>query len=309
MSRLQESQDKISDFFQIAIAGVPKILQVCNPDVSGSIKAYASTTFGNIVRDYLRQNREINFCTDWGLLLKISRKVLVESLQHAGHDISTVERYVLAWTGYTQIYLPQKSPQLRQRKAPEPEVWQQIAVYYNQTRHHLSSPGNECTQETIERWVTECGAKVRKYLYPSIKSLNSPKPGYDEGEVQDDLVSTSNPSLLSELIEKEDQATRLAQKQQINALLQDALTKLDTNAQQLLQLYYQQNLTQQQIAKQLAVQQYTISRKLSKTREFLLLTLTRWGQETLHITVTSDVVKYISATLDEWLQTYYIQKS
>jgi RNA polymerase sigma factor (sigma-70 family) len=308
MSRLQDSNNKLSDFFQIAIAGVSKILSACNPDVTGSLKAYASTTFANTIRDYLRQNREANFCTDWGLLLKISRKVLIESLQHAGHDPSTIERYVLAWTCYTHIYLPQKSPQIRQRQAPSSELWQQIAVHYNQIRHQLSTPGNECTKETIERWITECGAKVRKYLYPSVKSLNSPKPGYDEGEVQDDLVGTTDSSLLTELIEQEEQATRVDQKKQINTVLQQALTKLDDNAQQLLQLYYQQNLTQQQIAKQLAVQQYTVSRKLSKTRESLLLALTSWSQETLHITVTSDVVKYISATLEEWLQTYYTQK-
>lgn len=307
MPRLQESQEKLSDFFQIAIAGVPKILQACNPDISGSLKAYASTTFANLIRNYLRQNREVNFCTNWGLLLKISRKILIESLQNSGYDAPTVERYVLAWTCYTSIYLPQKSPQIRQRKAPEPEVWQKIAVYYNQTRHQLSTSTPECTKETIERWIGECGTQVRKYLYPSVKSINAPKPGYDEGEIQDDLVDTSS-SLLIELIEKEEQATRLDQKNQINALLQEAVTKLDESATQLLQLYYQQNQTQQQIAKQLGVQQYTVSRKLSKTRESLLLTLTRWSQETLHITVTSDVVKYISATLDEWLQMYYTQK-
>lgn len=307
MPRLQESQEKMSDFFQIAIAGVPKILHTCNPDVNGSLKAYASTTFANIIRNYLRQNREVNFCTDWGLLLKISRKILIESLQNSGYDTPTIERYVLTWSCYTHIYLPQKSPQIRPRKAPDPEIWQQIAVYYNQMRHQLSSNSAECTKETIEHRISECGAQVRKYLYPSIKSLNSAKPGYEEGEIQDDLVDTSS-SLLTELIEQEEQTTRLDQKNQINALLQESVTKLDNNAQQLLQLYYQQNLTQQQIAKQLAVQQYTVSRKLSKTRESLLLTLTRWSQETLHITVTSDVVKYISVTLDEWLQTYYTQK-
>ncbi|BAZ09288.1 hypothetical protein NIES4071_10960 [Calothrix sp. NIES-4071] len=307
MPRLQESQEKMPDFFQIAIVEVPKILSSCNPDVSGSIKAYASTTFGNTIRSYLRQNRETNLCTDWGLLLKISRKLLTESLQSAGYDTSTIERYVLAWNCYVHIYLPQKSPQLRQRKAPQPEVWDSMAVYYNKMRHTLSSPGTECTKQTIERWITDCGAKVRKYLYPSVKSLNAPKPGYEEGELQDDLVDTSQ-SLLTELIQQEDQVVRVDQKNQINAVLQEAITKLDTNATELLQLYYQQNLTQQQIAKQLAVQQYTISRKLSKARESLLLTLTRWSQQTLHITVTSDVVKYISATLEEWLQTYYTQK-
>jgi DNA-binding transcriptional regulator LsrR (DeoR family) len=88
-------------------------------------------------------------------------------------------------------------------------------------------------------------------------------------------------------------------------LLEDAIAKLDATGQKLLELYYQQALTQQQIAKELAIQQYTVSRKLSKTRESLLLTLTSWCQETLHISVTSDVVKYISTVLEEWLQAHY----
>ncbi|MBF2067556.1 MAG: sigma-70 family RNA polymerase sigma factor [Calothrix sp. C42_A2020_038] len=302
--RLQESKNKMPDFFQVAIASVPKILKSCNPDVNGSIKAYASTTFSNVVKDYLRRNREVGFCNNWGLLLKVSRKLLKEALESAGLDTITIERYLLAWTCFESIHLPRKSPNLRQVSAPETATWQAVAVYYNQMRYQLGSPGGECTKETVERWLTECGNQVRKYLYPSVKSLNSPKPGYEEGELQDELVD-NNSSLLTELIQQEEQAIRLDQKNQINNVLKAAIEKLDTSAQKLLQLYYQQGLTQQQIAKELAIQQYTVSRKLSKVRESLLLTLTRWSQETLHISVTSDVVKYISTVLEEWLQTHY----
>jgi RNA polymerase sigma factor (sigma-70 family) len=305
MRRLQESNDKMPDFFQVAIASVPKILKSCNPDVSGSVKGYASIAFGNIIRDYLRQNQETDLCNNWALLLKVSRKLLTESLQNGGLDATTIEGYLLAWTCFESIYLPRKSPKLRQIAAPEPTTWEAIAAAYNQMRHQLSFPAKECSKETIERWLIECGNQVRKYLYPSVKSLNSPKPGYEEGELQDELVDTFREPLLAELIQQEEQATRLEQKNQINDVLEAAIAKLDSTAQQLLQLYYQQGLTQQQIAKELAVQQYTVSRKLSKIRESLLLTLTCWSQETLHISVTSDVVKYISTILEEWLQAHY----
>jgi len=83
------------------------------------------------------------------------------------------------------------------------------------------------------------------------------------------------------------------------------LGKLPPQSQKLLQLYYQQGLTQQQIAKQQQIQQYQVSRQLAKTRESLLLAIAKWSQETMHISPTSNVVKYISAVLEEWLQNYF----
>ncbi|AKG20884.1 sigma-70 family RNA polymerase sigma factor [Calothrix sp. 336/3] len=305
MPRLPDSHDKVSDFFQVAIASVPKILKSCDPDVNLSLKAYASRAFGNIIRDYLRQNREADFCNHWGLLMKVSRKRLTESLENAGLNPATIEQYVLAWTCLTTIHLPRKSPNLRQTPAPEPSTWMAIASNYNRMRLQLTSPGAEVTAPTLEKWLIECGTQVRKYLYPSVSSLNSPKPGQEEGQLQDELVDALQQPLLTELIEREEEITRQAQKAQINKVLQAAITQLDTSAQQLLQLYYQKGLTQQQIAKELAIQQYTVSRKLSKARESLLLILTRWSQETLHIPITSDVVKYISTILEEWLQVHY----
>ncbi|MEA5570509.1 sigma-70 family RNA polymerase sigma factor [Calothrix sp. UHCC 0171] len=305
MLRSQQSYDRVPDLFQVAIASVPKILKSCNPDVSGSVKAYASIAFGNIIRDYLKQTKEADFCNNWALLLKTSRKLLTESLQNAGFDTATRERYLLAWTCFESIYLSRKNPRLRQTAAPDSATWQAIAAAYNHMRHQLSSPGGECSQETMERWLIECGNQVRKYLYPAVKSLNAPKPGYEEGELQDELVDNFQESLLTEWIQEEEQAARLEQKKQINTILTEAIAKLDATSQQLLQLYYQKTLTQQQIAQELAIQQYTVSRRLSKTRESLLLTLTRWSQQTLHISVTSDVVKYISTVLEEWLQAHY----
>lgn len=304
LRKLQESNDKLADFFQIAIASVPKIIKSCNPDASGSIKSYASIAFGNIIRDYLRQTRETDVCNNWALLLKTSRKMLTEALENGGFDGEKIENYLLAWTCFENIYLPRKSPQMRQIATPDSQTWIAIAAAYNQMRHQLTVSNKECSKETIERWLIESGNLLRNYLYPSVKSLNAPKPGYDEGELQDDLIDSDRQPLLTELIEQEEQTARLEQKQQINKVLEAAIAKLDPSAQQILKLYYQQDFTQQQIAKELAIQQYTISRKLTKIRESLLVTLTTWSQETLHISINSDVVKYISIVLEEWLRSH-----
>jgi hypothetical protein len=61
------------------------------------------------------------------------------------------------------------------------------------------------------------------------------------------------------------------------------------------------------MAQQLNLPQYTISRKLTRTRENLLKAILAWGQTRLHIQPTSDVIATISPLLEEWLESFYTQ--
>lgn len=304
VSHFVSTQYSLSDCFQMAIAEVPKILKACDPDQRASLKTYSSVAFGNIIRDTLRQRQEIDFCNDWGLLLKLSRKRLQQALQNAGLTAETIARYLLTWTCFESAYIMTKSPG-RQIQRPEQVTWEVITKLYNSKRHQLNPPGPECSAETLEKWLLFCARQARSYLYPPIASLNAPKLGQESGEWQDDLSDAANESLLAALIAEEETETRQIQQTQINNILTAALAQLDPQAQTLMQLYYRRQLNQQQIARQLEVQQYTVSRRLAKARESLLLALTRWSQETLHISPSSNVVKHISTVLEEWLQSYY----
>lgn len=84
-----------------------------------------------------------------------------------------------------------------------------------------------------------------------------------------------------------------------------AIAQLEPEAQQIVQLYYAQGLNQDKIAKQLEMKQYTVSRRLTKARENLLKSLANWSQETLHISITPDLLKSMSTLMEEWLQSYY----
>lgn len=310
MPRLESSQYKLSDCFQVAIAEMPRILNACDPNQSASLKTYAMSAFGNIIRDHLRQRQEVNLCSNWGLLLKLSRKKLTEALQQAGLAPDKIQQYLLAWACFESTYLPRKSPGLRQLSAPDRATWEGIAHLYNRQRHQLAVPGSECSPETMEQWLTTCANRARAYLYPAIGSLNTPKVGQDSGELQDDLPDAAQSSLLAELVTQEEVAARHQQKAAMKTVLLTALTQLDPGVQELLQLYYHQGLTQQQIAQHLNVQQYTVSRKLSKARESLLMALTRWSQASqeqpgMHNSSLSTVIKYVSSLLEEWLQAYY----
>ena len=303
VQRVSQSQraSQISDFFQIAIAAVPKILKACEVSGRATLKTYASTAFGNVVRDWLRQRREIDLCNEWGLLLKLSRKRLIEVLQQEGLSRMRIDQLVLAWQCFESSYQPAKNPGLRRSAPPDPETWQVMVDRY----HHSRSPAwSMTTAIELERWLLYCVSRVRANLYPSVTSLNAPKGDRESGEQQDDLVDGSS-SLLETLIVEEETQQRQTQRSEIAQVLVDSVASLDATTQKLLALYYQQQLTQQQIAQQLEMQQYTVSRKLTKTRETLLLKLVRWSQEILHISVSSNVIKGMGAELDEWLRHYY----
>jgi len=300
------AQYTLSDCFQMAIARLDKVLKGFNPQLGFSFKNYASAIFISVLKDILRQHQEIDICTNWSLLRKLSQKRFVESLQNAGLSSQTIAYYLLAWNCFKTIYVPTQATGTRQLPKPDPATWEAIAALYNSERFtQLSPAGQICSAQTIEKWLIACAKAARSYLYPSLISINTPKPGQESGEFLDDLAQFAQETFLTQLIAEEEQQSRHSQQTQLNAVLGEALTKLEPQAQSIFQLYYGQALTQQQIAQQLDMKQYTVSRRLTKARETLLLTLARWSQETLHISLTSEVLDYINTVLEEWLKLYY----
>jgi RNA polymerase sigma factor (sigma-70 family) len=298
----------LSDCFQVAIADVPRLVQAFDASQPASLKTYANTVFSNILRDYLRQRREVDFCSDWGLLLKISRKRLLESLQANQLDPATTDRYVLAWKCFTANHhirsTNQPTPKLRSLTTPDAATWAAIVQLFNHDRQQIPLIEADATISDLEKWLLDAAKQVRNYLYPSVRSLNQKKGEAGEREWQDDL-STGDETPMVHLLELEEREDRQNQTQQMVAVLNRTIAQLDDTAQTLLKLYYQERLTQQLIAQKLAIPQYTVSRRLSKTRETLLKAIVAWGQSAMHISPTSDVVGSISALLEEWLESFY----
>ncbi len=300
-------QYTLSDCFQLAIARVDKILKGFDPLQGFSLKRYASGTFSSLIKELLRQRHEVDICTDWALLRKLSQKRLIESLQNKGLNSETIASYVLAWSCFKTIYVPVQATGTSRLPKPDSATWQAIAELYNTERQSQLMPGAKCSAESLEQWIATCAKAARAYLYPSVTSINIPKAGQTSGELLDDLPDSLQQSLLTEIIAQEEAQSRYAQQTQINQVLVKALAKLDPEAQALIEMYYGQGISQQQIAERLQIKQYTVSRRLSKARELLLGTLAKWSQETLHIACTSDILKNISAVLEGWLQDHYSQ--
>lgn len=301
--QLTSMQYKFSDCFQIAIANLPIVLKGYNPSQGASLKTYASLVFNNTLRDTLRQQREAGSRTDWGLLRKISQKQLAESLQASGFSEKAIASYRLAWMCFKTFCAPSETPGTRQLSKPDPSTLAAIAQLYNNQRLRQVPPiESQATPENLERWLKDCAKQIRGYLYPAITSLNINKSESGSGEILDELPDRTDASPMTNLIIQEEVQERQTRQTEINAVLTVALEKLDPQVRALLHLYYAEKLTQQQITAQLEIKQYTVSRRLSSTKETLLLTLAKWSQETLHISLTSPAVRDMAVVLEEWLQ-------
>lgn len=307
-SQFNQTQYSLSDCFQVAILRVPKILQGFDARQGFGLTNYASMVFNTTLRDALRQQQEVDICSPWALLRKTSHKRTIEALTQAGFSSETIEQYGLACQIFKMIYVPTQASSTRQLPRPDEETWTKILQAYQQQSIHQqsivrSSPKLDIA--AIEQALNKTAQAIRNYLNPNTVSLNAPRPGQEEGEWQDHLTDDSAGSLLSELIQEEELQARIEQRSQLSTILQSGLDQCDAETRSILSLYYGQSLTQQQIAQQLGIKQYTISRRLTRSKEKLLRHLALWTRDDLHISLTADVLQSMGAVLDDWLQTHY----
>jgi RNA polymerase sigma factor (sigma-70 family) len=298
------SQYTLADYFQMAIAEVEIILKDFNSEKSSSLKTYAIMAISSRLKDILRQRKEADICTNWALLRKVSKKLLSEALTKAGLSQSAIAQYRLAWTCFNELYIQNQPGNTSQLPEPNRQLWEAIANLYNHQRQsQLTQPTGQCNAQTIEQWLTQTALYVRAYLFPSVLSLNAFKQN-DDTTVTFDLPDPSSSSPMADMITEEDVQNRQNQISQMSAVLLKALQSLDVQTQEVLKLYYQQGLTQQQIMQQLLWSQPTVSRRLVKGRESILAALIKWSQD-LNISVNSNQIKDMSLALEEWLRNQY----
>ncbi|MGD1899470.1 MAG: sigma-70 family RNA polymerase sigma factor [Phormidesmis sp.] len=299
------TQYGVADCFQLAIAHIDKVLKGFNAEQGFDLKSYASAAFSSLIRDRLRQRQEVDICTDWSLLRKVSQKRLVAALTQQGLSQLEIERTLLAWRAYQLIYVPTQSGSTRRLSAPDAATWQAITQQANADGVNLSGPSETFSPSQIEGMISAAAKSVRSYLYPGAVSMNALMAGQDANEYIDSLTDAEQTSPIKEILAEEELTQRTAQQQQLSDVLKESIAQLAPPSQRLLTLYYQEGATQQAIASELGLKQYAISRALTRLKKALAKTLAQWGQETLHITPSPDVLKHTSAALEEWLVTHY----
>jgi RNA polymerase sigma factor (sigma-70 family) len=295
------SQSSVADCFQIAISRISKILKRFDPQYSSNLKAYAELAFEGFIKDFLRLRQETDICTDWGLLHKISRKRLIDALKNAGFNSQIIESYVLAWECFRELYTG-NSTTVRKLIKPDALMWKAITNLYN--IQHLNQ-SSLATPEILEKWLSSSAKAVRAFLYPNLVSVDAPRNEQDDGSLLDIIPTDIEKSLLNEIIAQEESAIFQTQTKQLQIVIKQAINALDAQSQKLLQTYYSEKLTQQQIAQQLEIKQYQVSRRLSSIKRQLLQSLAQWSNETLHISPTPNVLDAMSTSLEEWLKINY----
>ncbi|OUC14170.1 MAG: hypothetical protein B0A82_13870 [Alkalinema sp. CACIAM 70d] len=313
----------LSDYFQIAVAKVQTVLKQFNPDRGTSLKNFGHLAFSSLLRDYLRQRQDVALCTNLGLLRRTSKKRFLEALEQVGLSSGEIAQYRLAWTCFNAFYdrslqnpsqsvslqSAQASSGIQQFSSLDPELSLAISQLYNRERHsQIDRSAPECQPETLERWLNQCAAWVRSYLYPPVESLNRPLLGEEtDTDFQESLADPQGESFLAVLIAQEDLQERQRQREHLHQAIATRVATLEPQSQEILRLYYQQGLTQQQMMQSLQMSQATVSRRLTKARETLLLKIVEWSQDQLNISPTPNLIKDMSAALEEWLGVYYGQ--
>ena len=100
-SRIQRSyssrsQSNLTDCFQIAIAQFRTVLKTFRVARGANLKTFASLSFHSFIINRLRQQREIDFCSNWQFLRKLTRKQFLETMRHEGFSESAIAQYRLA---------------------------------------------------------------------------------------------------------------------------------------------------------------------------------------------------------------------
>lgn len=310
-------QCSLADGFQIAIANVDRILNGYDPDYGSNLKAYARTAFGNCIRDQLRQQHEVNISSDWGLLRRLSQTQLTQALLTAGFVHTSAP--ILVWKCFRAECSPEPGRLARGLPAPSKAQLTAIVNRFNQERHQLLAEHEadlattdfaipdfattDIDDQQLMAELIQLATIARSYLTPTITSLNQPQYDASGKEPLNTLSADETP--MNQLLADEAYHEQQQQMQQIGEVLETAIAALDAPKQQLLQLYYQQNLTQTEIAQQLNIQQYQVSRQLSRLRQQLLLSVISWSQKTLHTPPESNVLASVSQVIHEWLQYHY----
>ncbi|MBU7581841.1 MAG: sigma-70 family RNA polymerase sigma factor [Nostoc sp. TH1S01] len=307
LARFTINQYGLADYFQMGIAEIEKILEGYNPEKNSNLKTYASMAFPSRLKDILRQTKEADISSNWGLLRKVSKKLVLEALDNAGLSCVQISQYRLAWTCFKMLYLQNQPGGSQKLPEPDNKLWTDVANLYNSERYtQINPPGSECSPEIIQQWLSQTAIYVRAYLYPSVASLNRYNSEEDSNQ-EFDIKDGSSESLITTIIDQEEAQERKNKLLQMNQVLLSAFEQLETQSQIIFELYYQQGMTQQQIIQKLKISQPTISRRLLKGRESLLEALINWSQQSENISVNCNQIKDMSAALEEWLRINYAQ--
>ena len=299
-------QFELVDLFQIAISHFEHILKKFNPSNPFGLSAYARCKFKHLTIDKLRQQKEIDVCSPWSLLQKLSAKQVQEALSKLGLGVVDANQHQQIWYLYKTLWAAAKADKGRKLSRPDGDTFNDIAKAYSEIQSQQAGiPINPLTHQKVENCLLETAQAARDYLYPKAMSLNVKLGDEEFAEHQDLIADTTHDLSWTAIVQQETLVQQTEQQQQVKAILVQGLAQLSDSDQLLLERYYSQAATQQAIAQELGLKQYQIARHLSRIRRCLLKQLVAWATEAMHISPDSTVINNMDDVLKVWLQTHF----
>jgi RNA polymerase sigma factor (sigma-70 family) len=279
MSKTETGTYKKDELFAIANAKIPKVIQNFNPNaiveftsVSGSrLGAYAYQVFRNAVRAAI-SIQQIDRLSDWGLLIYgISPRYLMQALQEQGMEKLEIDYHRSILYSFQQVHRAAGLPSSasvptplssvetewrRSRRLPEPSEDQLQATisYYNRLRtdrpQYQALPALTAADSTIVKdALRHCAQAVRTAKQePQLVSLNKILKQEDT-ELGDLIPDTQNHLPIVAVAQDE-----------FLSVLRRQVAELAPTWQTAMKLIYGQGAIQSAVARQLQVDQCTVSR-------------------------------------------------
>lgn len=284
------------DYWQIARTIDPvKLLKPYAPEKGIPPQAYAQLRLRYAIFNVIRQGKEIERSSDWGVLFKTGKKALSGYLQEAGFSQAQQSQYLLAWQGFKAVYAPNPRQGNRKLPPPTPEQLEAIADYYHQ--QPIIATESPVSGQQIKEWLTTCIRVVREATSVQFYSLD-----VDETVFQSTIADYSENQAEREVESSQNQQ----QWQEIRAVLEKASANLSDDAQKMLILEYGlTGFNQTEIAKLFGIQQYQVSRQLKRYKRPLIEALIEWSKSQLGVTLSVDAIDDLSKQLEQWLIAYY----
>lgn len=273
-----EKRELLGEFFLIARKTVSfphktfRSYNISHPKCS-KVASQAEVKIKAAIREYLlAQNlmRIVDKYSDWGVLRNFSKKQIKECLLHRGITQQEINRYLLAYQTFREIYTPKKPK--GKLLPPTDEEWEDTFCRFNQLSERHNFPLATNRQE-VENLLKNCVDAARAPDSPICQK-------------SEDKIEEKNREIFELL----------------NPILIPAYQQLPPQSQLMLKLWYGVRLNQTDIGKVFRIKQHTVSRYKDRDKEPLFLALLQWlkKQQRRDVLTDEEVVK-IEEMLDEWL--------
>ena len=252
---------------------------------SASVKTYAYFPLRTAILDLVHLAKDLEGDSHTGVLRKLTKKKLQETLQKAKIKESDFSNCLLAWQCFKEIYAPTKIAGNRQLQPPDESQLKAMAELYNQRRKTQELP---IDWQKIERLLATISTAVRERY--NIRHISL------EDCVNEATLVSDNP------LDNFDSPSE--EQKQVNSVLSQAFATLSTDLQKMLQLSYGLDFKQTDFGDLFKKDQPQISRQCKEGINFLCDRLTNWSQEHWGMTINSSNLAENAKQIKMWLKTY-----